>query len=137
MNLQFLADGILMGTMIGLGAIGVTLTYAILRFANFAHGEFIAWGTYLALIISGLAGTLTGTIAPIGALSFGWMLILAAIIAALLTGSIALALDWLKKNDPKTLKPHPEGRKKVLLSPRTSLTALRKTPAPWREGYCM
>src|SRR5205823_8366353 len=40
-------------------------------------------------------GTLTGTIAPIGALSFGWMLILAAIIAALLTGSIALALDWL------------------------------------------
>jgi energy-coupling factor transporter ATP-binding protein EcfA2 len=46
MNLQFLADGLLIGAMIGLGAIGVTLTYAILRFANFAHGEFVAWGAY-------------------------------------------------------------------------------------------
>ena len=45
-NLQFLADGLLIGAMIGLGAIGVTLTYSILRFANFAHGEFIAWGAY-------------------------------------------------------------------------------------------
>ena len=49
MNLQFLADGLLAGAMIGLGAIGVTLTYSILRFANFAHGEFIAWGAYAAL----------------------------------------------------------------------------------------
>ena len=46
MNLQFVADGLLVGAMIGLGAIGVTLTYSILRFANFAHGEFIAWGAY-------------------------------------------------------------------------------------------
>ena len=39
--------------MIGLGAIGVTLTYSILRFANFAHGEFIAWGAYFALAVAG------------------------------------------------------------------------------------
>ena len=45
MNLQFIADGLIMGALIGLGAIGVTLTYSILRFANFAHGEFLAWGT--------------------------------------------------------------------------------------------
>ena len=38
MNPQFLVDGLLSGLLIGLGAIGVTLTYAILRFANFAHG---------------------------------------------------------------------------------------------------
>ena len=43
-TLQFLADGAVMGAMLGLGAIGVTLTYSILRFANFAHGEFITWG---------------------------------------------------------------------------------------------
>ena len=53
MNLQFIADGLLVGAMIGLGAIGVSLTYSILRFANFAHGEFIAWGAYAALAISG------------------------------------------------------------------------------------
>ena len=43
MSLQFLADGLLAGCIIALGAVGVTLTYAILRFANFAHGEFISW----------------------------------------------------------------------------------------------
>ena len=49
MSPQFIVDGLLLGAMIGLGAIGVTLTYSILRFANFAHGEFIAWGAYFAL----------------------------------------------------------------------------------------
>src|SRR5205085_3575571 len=95
MSLQFLADGLLMGTMIGLGAIGVTLTYAILRFANFAHGEFLAWGTYLALVISALIGAFTGGMTPIGPLSFGWTVVIAAILAMVLTGAIALALDWL------------------------------------------
>ena len=56
MSLQFLADGLLIGAMIGLGAIGVTLTYAILRFANFAHGEFVAWGAYTTLALVGVIG---------------------------------------------------------------------------------
>ncbi len=51
MNLQFLVDGLLTGSMIGLGAIGVTLTYSILRFSNFAHGDFMAWGTYATLLV--------------------------------------------------------------------------------------
>ena len=58
-NLQFLADGLIMGALIGLGAIGVTLTYSILGFANFAHGEFIAWGTYIALALAGAIGAAT------------------------------------------------------------------------------
>jgi branched-chain amino acid transport system permease protein len=53
-------DGLISGSMIGLGAIGLTLTYAILRFANFTHGDFLAWGAYLdadgAGVIGGLAG---------------------------------------------------------------------------------
>ena len=56
MNPQALMDGLLTGAMIGLGAIGVTLTYSILRFANFAHGEFIAWGAYFAFAASGALG---------------------------------------------------------------------------------
>ena len=51
MSPQFLVDGLVDGALIGLGAIGVTLTYAILRFANFAHGEFITFGAYAALLI--------------------------------------------------------------------------------------
>ena len=52
MNPQVLMDGLIAGAMIGLGAIGVTLTYSILRFANFAHGELISWGAYFALAVS-------------------------------------------------------------------------------------
>lgn len=44
MTLQFLLDGVISGAMIGLGAIGVTLTYSILRFSNFAHGDLMAGG---------------------------------------------------------------------------------------------
>ena len=95
MNLQFIADGLLVGAMIGLGAIGVSLTYSILRFANFAHGEFIAWGAYAAVAISGLIGFLTGQMAPLGPFSFGWPLLLAGALAMVLTGLLALALDWV------------------------------------------
>src|SRR3954454_15225834 len=94
MSLQLLADGVLIGAMIGLGAIGETLTYAILRFANFAHGEFIAWGAYFALIVSSLIGALAGgSLGTIGALSFGWPLIAATGLSMILTGLLALALD--------------------------------------------
>ena len=53
MSLQFIADGLIAGGMIALGAAGVTLTYSILRFANFAQGEMVSWGGYLALTLSG------------------------------------------------------------------------------------
>ena len=94
MNLQFVADGVLIGAMIGLGAIGVTLTYSILRFANFAHGEFISWGAYAALSLAGAIGFLFGgRIEPLGPFSFGWSVLLAGIAAMALTGILAVALD--------------------------------------------
>ena len=95
MNLQFIADGLISGSLIGLGAIGITLTYSILRFSNFAHGDFMAWGAYGTLSVIAAIGALVGTTAPIGALSFGWPLILATLIGMALTACLALALDWL------------------------------------------
>jgi branched-chain amino acid transport system permease protein len=95
MNLQFIVDGLLTGSMIGLGAIGVTLTYSILRFSNFAHGDFMAWGTYAALAVVSAIGAMFGKVAPIGPLSFGWPLIVAVIIAMGLTGLMALVLDLI------------------------------------------
>jgi len=96
MSLQFLADGLLIGAMVGLGAIGVTLTYSILGFANFVHGEFIAWGAYAALVIAGLIGLGVGMeMAPIGPFSIGWAVLIAAVLAMAFTGCLALALDWL------------------------------------------
>jgi branched-chain amino acid transport system permease protein len=93
MTLQFLADGVVAGSSIGLGAIGVTLTYSILRFANFAHGEFISMGCYLTLAV---AAALSAFILPaesLGPLSVGWNVIVATLGAMLLTGMIAVALD--------------------------------------------
>ena len=52
MNPQVIVDGLLNGALIGLGAVGVTLTYSILRFANFAHGEFITFGAYATMLIA-------------------------------------------------------------------------------------
>ncbi|MCD7108061.1 branched-chain amino acid ABC transporter permease [Rhizobium sp. DKSPLA3] len=94
MNPQFLMDGLIAGAMIGLGAIGVTLTYSILRFANFGHGELLSWGAYLALAVSGGLGFVSASLTrPIGPFSFGWSLPLAAVVAILLTGLLALAVD--------------------------------------------
>jgi branched-chain amino acid transport system permease protein len=89
--IQALADGILTGAIIALGAIGVTFTLEIMRFANFAHCELLTWGAYIALVIVTFAGP--GT--PTGPLSFGWQLLAAALIAAVLTGLAAWAVDTL------------------------------------------
>jgi branched-chain amino acid transport system permease protein len=94
MTLQFVADGLVMGAMTGLGAIGLTLTYSILRFANFTHGEFISWGAYLTLTLALLIGAVVPG-EPIGPFSFGWPIVAAGFVAMLLTGSLALALDFL------------------------------------------
>ena len=94
MNPQVVVDGLINGALIGLGAIGVTLTYSILRFANFAHGEFITFGAYAAMAIAGGVATLVvGSDAGLGALSISPALILAAPLAMALTAGFALALD--------------------------------------------
>jgi neutral amino acid transport system permease protein len=46
--LQSSIDGIAVGSIIALGAVGLTLTYGILRLANFAHGDILTLGAYLA-----------------------------------------------------------------------------------------
>lgn len=93
MNLQFILDGLLSGAMIGLGAIGVTMTYSILRFSNFSHGDLMAWGTYATLMIVGAITALIGKVAPIGPLSFGWPLLLSLAAGMVVTGGLALLLD--------------------------------------------
>ena len=88
--------GIILGGIIALGAIGLTLVYGILRFANFAHGDLMAVGAYLALFVSasvlpalGVAGR------PLSPLSFGWPMLVALVVAMPLTGAVALLGDRL------------------------------------------
>lgn len=51
---QLLIYGIVLGSIIALGAIGVSLIFGILRFAHFAHGDLMTLGAYFAL--AGIAG---------------------------------------------------------------------------------
>ncbi len=91
---QAIVDGLIAGSMIGLGAIGITLTYSILRFANFAHGELISWGAYVALGISAALAAYAAPLAvPIAPFSFGWSLPLALTASMVLTGLLALLVD--------------------------------------------
>jgi branched-chain amino acid transport system permease protein len=86
---QIIVDGVTSGAMIGLGAIGLTLTYGLLRFANFAQGEFATWGAYFALLIAGALGG----VAPLGPLTFGWPLLAALLASMALTALLAWSLD--------------------------------------------
>ena len=40
------------GSQLALGALGVTLVFGILRFANFAHGDLMAFGTAMVILIT-------------------------------------------------------------------------------------
>ena len=40
------------GSQLALGAIGVTLIYGVLRFANFAYGDLMAFGTMTVILVT-------------------------------------------------------------------------------------
>ena len=47
MDPQLIFNGIAIGSILALAAIGLTLTYGILNLSNFAHGDFMTLGAYL------------------------------------------------------------------------------------------
>jgi neutral amino acid transport system permease protein len=52
MDAQLLINGIALGSIIAPAAVGLTLTYGVLRLSNFAHGDFLTLGAYLAWVIN-------------------------------------------------------------------------------------
>ena len=90
--LQLVVVGIIVGSIIGLGAIGLTLTYGVMKFANFAHGDLMTLGMFLALFIVSDLGLGGGKIGP---LSFGWGMLPAALFAMVGVAGVALLLDRL------------------------------------------
>jgi len=55
-------SGIVIGAVIGLASIGLSLTYSILNFANFAHGDYLTVGAFsgwaVTYVIAGVGGLL-------------------------------------------------------------------------------
>lgn len=72
MNLQIaqlMVNGIAVGSIIALAAVGLTLTYGILRLSNFAHGDFLTLGAYLTFLVNTSLGAniwLSMVIAAVG-----------------------------------------------------------------------
>ena len=74
LNFVFI-PGLAYGSQLALGALALTLVYAVLRFSNFAHGDTMAFGTMWVILITwGLqAMGITGGVLPTAliALPFG------------------------------------------------------------------
>jgi neutral amino acid transport system permease protein len=49
---QTTLNGLTLGTVYALGAVGLTLVYGILRLVNFAHGDFLTFGAYMAYLVN-------------------------------------------------------------------------------------
>ncbi len=56
----YLIPGLVLGCIYALGAIGITLTFGILRFANFAHGEMMMLGAYLTWTLMAVMSSMFG-----------------------------------------------------------------------------
>ena len=47
---QVTINGVVAGNYFALGAVGLTLIFAVLRLVNFAHGEFLTFGAYMLIV---------------------------------------------------------------------------------------
>jgi branched-chain amino acid transport system permease protein len=91
---ELIIYGIVLGSIISLGAIGLSLVYGIIRFANFAHGDFLTTGAYIALFM--VTGVLSWIGIPdntFGFLSFGWRMVIAFPVSMAVVGCVAIVID--------------------------------------------
>ncbi len=94
--IQNLVDGVLVGSILSLGAIGLTMVMHMLRFANFSHAELLSLGAYVALVFQAVFSAVLPPLQDaIGPLSMTGALILAIFVSMVLTGVSAALIDRL------------------------------------------
>ncbi|WP_425835138.1 branched-chain amino acid ABC transporter permease [Streptomyces fractus] len=78
---QQLANGLLLGSMYGLIAIGYTMVYGIVQLINFAHGEIFMTGAFGALTVSLIlpSGTSMWILLPLMLIGGGLVAVLIAV----------------------------------------------------------
>ncbi|REJ36923.1 MAG: branched-chain amino acid ABC transporter permease [Bacillota bacterium] len=83
---QQVVNGLTVGSIYALVALGYTMVYGVLKMINFAHGDLFALGAYLALTLFGVT-----TAASSGS---GWLaLLVVALAVALAVGVAGLAAE--------------------------------------------
>lgn len=106
--LELIIYGIVFGSIISLGAIGLTLVFGIIRFANFAHGDLMSSGAYVALfMVTGVLAWIGIPDTRFGALSFGWRMLIAFPVSMAVVGGVAVAADRLLYRKLRQKKSHP------------------------------
>jgi branched-subunit amino acid ABC-type transport system permease component len=76
---QLAANGLVTGSILAIAAVGVSLVYGILRIVNFAHGDYLVFGAYVALVVN---------------VAWDGHIVLAALAAVVLTAVLATALEF-------------------------------------------
>ena len=95
-KMGLVVNGFVLGAIIATGAIGLTLVYGNLTFANIAHGDYMTMGAYLSFsIITGLLPIIGIEGQGLGPFSFGYPLLIALPMAAAAGALSAIALDAL------------------------------------------
>jgi branched-subunit amino acid ABC-type transport system permease component len=75
---QIVVNGLITASELGIIAIGLTMTFSVLRFANFAHTETAVVGAYLTFTFN---------------VGLHWNLLPAMLVAAALVGFLGIAID--------------------------------------------
>jgi len=92
------------GSQLALGAIGVTLIYGILRFANFAYGDLMAFGTMFTILITWYFQSVGISFGPLPtallALPFA---IIITILFSLVIDKFVFSYYRIKKSPPVTI----------------------------------
>lgn len=86
---DLLVSGIVYGSIVALGAIGLTLISSILNFFNFAYGDLFSLGAFVTLLFLGLLGD-WGTFPG---LSFGFSMVVAMLLSVFITVVVILLID--------------------------------------------
>ncbi len=86
---QQIENGVTLGAMYALVALGYTLVYGIIELINFAHGDIFMWSTVVTLVIvqaMGITGALTG-FALVG------ILILLMVVGVVVSGGLNVVIE--------------------------------------------
>ncbi len=91
------------GSQLALGALGVTLVFGILRFANFAHGDLMAFGTMFTILLTWLLQSygINFGFLPTALLALPFAIVI-TIIFSLLVDRYVFRFYRLKKSPPVT-----------------------------------
>src|SRR6516165_378726 len=79
--LQLVYNGLVVGAILALTGLGVTLVFGIQRVANFAHGDYLTFGAYVAFLVDvtwsgNLVVAAVGAVIATAALAVGLHLVL-------------------------------------------------------------